>query len=145
MLASPGTIGKAPSLTTVDLDVSDVVAVTFFMGSAAAPLTAVARVIPTSRAVTDLTGVSLCVTGRSGRTCAVPGRLRCNSPSHHQYGCVLWLYSTLTGRPVGFGASWVASSATTNSVCERGWGFGAAATLACNSFRRFPGVTAAVR
>ena len=32
MLASPGTIGKAPSLTTVDLDVSDVVAVTFFMG-----------------------------------------------------------------------------------------------------------------
>ena len=47
MLASPGTIGKAPSLTTVDLDVSDVVAVTFFMGSAAAPLTAVARVIPT--------------------------------------------------------------------------------------------------
>lgn len=113
MLAIPGTIGKAPSSTTVDLDVSGVVAVTVFVRSAAALLTALARVLPANRAVTGVPGVSLCLTGRSGRPCVVPDRLPSNGPSHHQDGCDLRPLRTLTGRPVGVAASQVATAPAT--------------------------------
>ena len=121
-------VRKKPPSTALGRDRLGVIAVVFFVMSAAAPLTTVAGVIPTGIAVTGLTGVSLAflvvavLLGLFSVGYVAMARHIANAGAFYAY------IALGISRPIGIGASWTALLAYNMFQCACYGGFGAIAT-----------------
>src|SRR6185312_8059912 len=137
VLAIPRTVGKIPSSMALVPDRLGVVAVVLFVISAAAPLTAVARVVPSRLALSGLSGVShayLAVAVVVALVSVDHGAMA----RHATISAALCAYiASGMSRPAGDCASWVALSACIRFEWASHRGFGAVARLPSASFCRF--------
>ena len=142
MLAIPRTVGKIPSSMALVPDRLGVVAVVLFVISTAAPLTAVARVVPSRLALSGLSGVSHAYLAVAV-VVALVSVDHVAMARHATISAALCAYiAPGLRRPVGDCASGVALSACIRFEWASHRGFGAIARLPCNSFCRFSDVAA---
>jgi len=145
VLAIPRTIGKISSSTTLAPDRLGVVAVVLFVISTAAPLTAVARVVPSRLALSGLSGVSHAYLGVAVVVALVSVDHVAMAP-HATISAALCAYiASGLRRPAGDCASGVALSACIRFEWASHRGFGAIARLPSASFCRISEFAAPVR
>jgi amino acid transporter len=111
-----------------------VAAVVFFVMSAAAPLTAVAGIVPTGLAVTHLVSISVAFLAAAGVLAVFTIGYVAMARHIANAGAFYAYISRGIGRPVGVGASWVALVSYNMFQCAACGGFGAVAAPLCSEW-----------